>query len=86
MKGAEYMKYNKKFKELLVKKNVSGYELSRKTGIPQSTISDWVSEKSDIIFAQFNNICEICYALNCDPKKFYWVFRHDYDIEFLFED
>lgn len=80
------MKYNKKFKELLIKKNVSGYELSKKTGIPQSTISDWVSEKSDILSAQYKSICEICYILDCDPKKVYYVFKFDYDIDFLFED
>lgn len=35
-----------KFVELLQKNNLTSYQVSKKTGIPQSTLSDWKNGKS----------------------------------------
>ena len=36
----------KKFSELLIKRGITAYQVSKETGIPKSTFSDWKSGRS----------------------------------------
>ena len=36
----------KKFSELLIKRGITAYQVSKETGIPNSTLSDWKAGRS----------------------------------------
>ena len=56
------------FKQLLINKNVSGYALSKKTGIPYTTISDLVNAKTIIGNISFKNAVKIADALDIEVR------------------
>lgn len=56
------------FRQLLINKNVSGYALSKKTGIPYATISDLLNGKTKIDNISFKNAVVIADSLNMDIK------------------
>ena len=56
------------FKELLKEKNITGYELSKRSGIPYSTISDLINGKTYIGNVTIKNGISIANALNMDVE------------------
>ena len=59
------------FSEYLEKKGMSGYRLSKLTGITQSTISDLITGTSDIRNAKWETVQKICDALNITTEYLY---------------
>ena len=57
------------FKELLQSKKTSGYQLSKKTNIPYSTISDLINGKTNIKNVTFKNAIAIADALDVDLRE-----------------
>lgn len=51
-------------KDILDRRNISGYELSKKTGIPQSTIASWISGARNPLKMSFDNANKISKTLN----------------------
>lgn len=56
------------FQQLLQKKNISGYALSKKTGIPYTTICDLLNAKTNIKNVSLKNAAAIAGVLNIDIK------------------
>lgn len=59
------------FREILQEKKLSGYRLAKLTGIPQPTISDWVTGNKNILKAEFTNIIKLCKALEITPQELF---------------
>ena len=57
------------FKELLLKKNISGYALSKNTGIPYTTINDLINGKTIVQNISLRHALELSSYLNIDIKK-----------------
>ncbi len=60
------MKISEKIFEIMDSKGITQLELSSKTGITQSTISDWKRKKTN---PAANKIMVIAAALKVSPKK-----------------
>lgn len=58
------MLISEKIFELMKEKGISQLTLSEKTGIGQSTISDWKTKKTN---PSANKILKICEVLECTP-------------------
>lgn len=61
----------KTFKDLLKEKEFSGYQFAKITQIPQSTISDWITGKKNILKAEFSNIITVCRTLEITAEELY---------------
>ena len=59
------------FSSLLAKYKVTGYALSQKTGLSQSTIAAWTSGVRDPMGMSLKNAAKICQALNIDHNTLY---------------
>lgn len=59
------------FRDLLKQKELSGYKLAKITNIPQSTISDWITGKKNILKAEFSNIMTVCRTLEITAEELY---------------
>jgi len=57
------------FNELVTSKGFTGYALSKKSGVPQSTISDLMIGKTDIYNAKWITIIKICKALKITSEQ-----------------
>ena len=57
------------FKELLLSRNLSGYRLSKSTGIPYMTINDLVNGKTSIENVSLKNARAICSFINIDINQ-----------------
>lgn len=57
------------FKELLKEKNTSGYQLSKNTDIPYSTISDLMNGKTNILNVSFKHAIKIAHYLNINIEQ-----------------
>lgn len=60
------MKISENIFNIMEQKGMTQLELSEKTGINQSTISDWKTKKTN---PAANKIMIICKALKVSPKK-----------------
>lgn len=63
------MAFGKTLKNILEEKNISAAELSRRTGIPKTTLSGIFKSDTDKI--SINLFIQICDAIGCDPTEFY---------------
>lgn len=63
------MAFGKKLKEIIDKKGISASELSRRTGIPKTTLSGIFRSDTDKIAIEL--FLDICNAIDCDPAEFY---------------
>lgn len=52
------------FKDVLNKRKMSGYQLSKRTGIPQSTIASWVNGDRNPLKMSFDNASKVSKTLN----------------------
>ncbi len=59
------------FKDLLEEKNISGYRLAKDTGIPQQTISDYVTGKMSFDSMKIGIVKEIADYLGLTLDDFY---------------
>lgn len=59
------------FSSLLAKYQLTGYALSQKTGLSQSTIAAWTSGVRDPMGMSLKNATKICKALNIDLNTLY---------------
>lgn len=69
------MAFGKKLKSLLLEKGVSSAELSRRTGIPKTTLSGMF--KADVDKISIDLFLQICDALNVDPDEFYREYKRN---------
>ena len=46
-------------------------QLSKATGIPYSTVNDWINGKTDFLNSSFSIVLKVCTAYNLDPKQVY---------------
>ena len=60
------MKISEKIFLLMEKKGMNQFEFSKKTGITQSTISDWKRKKSN---PSSDKIMKICEVLEVSPEE-----------------
>lgn len=60
------------FKELLQKHNISGYELAKKSGASQSTISAWVNGSRNPFKMSLETAYSICSALGITIDELYY--------------
>ena len=63
------------FREILQEKKLSGYRLAKLTGIPQSTISDWVTGTKNILKAEFTNVMTVCEVLEITAEELFESLR-----------
>ena len=63
------------FRDLLKQKELSGYKLAKITGIPQSTISDWVTGTKNILKAEFTNVMTACEVLEITAEELFESLR-----------
>ncbi|PKM64795.1 MAG: hypothetical protein CVU96_01040 [Firmicutes bacterium HGW-Firmicutes-20] len=62
----------KTFGDILEELNVSGYRLSKMTGIPQSTIASWVNGDNNILKAEWQTVLHVCKALQIKSD---WLYK-----------
>ena len=62
---------SKRLKEILKEKEITQYELFKRSGVPQSTISTIL--KGDIKTVKLSTIYEICSGLNIEIHDFFNV-------------
>ena len=63
------MAFGSDLKKAIDEKNITAAELSRRTGIPKTTLSSIFKSDSDKI--GINQFIKICDAIGCDPEQFY---------------
>lgn len=59
------------FTSLLTKHQLSGYALSKRSGISQSTIASWVNGARDPMGMSLKNAIKICETLDIDLNTLY---------------
>lgn len=62
----------KTFGDILEELNVSGYRLSKMTGIPQSTIASWVNGDNNILKAEWQTVLHVCNVLQIKSD---WLYK-----------
>ena len=73
------------FGELLEKRGISAYALSKKTSIPYSTIADILSDKTDIQNVSAKNLYALSKALDMTMEQLY-LYKEDASIVYLYND
>ena len=63
------MNKEKTFANILEEKKISGYRLSKTSGISQSAIAAWVSGSRDILKAELSSVIKICKALDMTVEE-----------------
>lgn len=72
------------FRELLQERNISGYQLSKKTNIPYMTISDLINGKTNLLNISLKNAIEIADYLNISIKELIDLNNNVVFVEFIY--
>lgn len=70
------MAFGKTLKEIIDRKGITAAELSRRTGIPKTTLSSIFKSDTDKISIEL--FLDICEAVECDPTEFYRSYKKQY--------